>query len=75
MPLYKIERAEKGTFYKEYTVSAADADDAMEQIWNEEVEPDSEYFDQSDCDQVVTQLDTEYAVDQLDADTLEDLGL
>lgn len=50
MPMYEINRQERGVRYASYRVFADTQEDALERIFEEDIPPTDEYFDQHDAD-------------------------
>ncbi len=56
MPMYEIERAEQGVRYRTYRVWGETKEDAEERIYEDEVEPQSDFFKQHDGNSTVKEL-------------------
>lgn len=56
MPMYEIERAEQGVRHLVFRVFADNEDDALERTWEEDIEPQTEYFKQYDAHTGIQEL-------------------
>ncbi len=54
MPMYDIQRVERGVRYATYRVLAEDEEEALERVF--EVNPDTEYFESNDGDTQIQEM-------------------